>query len=61
MSVVKPIPLVATTYLGPDLRTYVGKEYGTLAVRIYKCEGCKVWVRVQPLQEEISLRTYTKS
>jgi hypothetical protein len=48
-NVVKPIPLVAPTYLGPDLRTYVGKEYGALTVRIYKCERCKVWVRVQPL------------
>lgn len=30
MSVVKPIPLVAHTYLDPDLRTYAGKEYGAL-------------------------------
>jgi hypothetical protein len=30
MSVVKPIQLVAPTYLDPDLRTYAGKEYGAL-------------------------------
>ena len=30
MSVVKPIPFVVATYLDPDLRTYVGKEYGAL-------------------------------
>jgi hypothetical protein len=30
MPVVKPIPLVALKYSDPDLRTYVGKEYGTL-------------------------------
>jgi hypothetical protein len=27
---VKPITLVAATYLDPDLRTYVRKEYGAL-------------------------------
>jgi hypothetical protein len=30
MSVVKPIPFVAATYLNPDLGKYVGKEYGAL-------------------------------
>ena len=53
MSVVKPIPLVAATYLDPDHMTYVEKEYGALTVRIHKSERCKVWARIQPLLEEI--------